>query len=773
MRIPFRKRKTKDVVGAWDQWKVFPRCIPYIKPFRKLVIVIIVLTVLSAIVALAEPWPLALVIDNVLGSNPPPGPLNPLFGDNPDPYRLLLFIVGFGFMISVLSHGLRIVNDYVSAKVEQNLVLNLRSDLFRHVQTLSLTYHDERHTGMLMSLINNQASALGSIVMSFPPLFESALMLIGMLTIALLIDWQVTLVSLVCVPFLYYAIGLYGTRIVPRIQRVQSLELRSLSIVFEAMSMLRVIVSFGRERLEHYRFTTQGKTAVDARVRLTVHQTLFSLGVATAIALGTAIVLGFGAYHVLKGEILLGQLIVLISYIAAIYQPLESISQTIGHLHQSFVFLNASMSILEERPEVQERPGAIDIGRSAGAVEFDNVNFSYKGRQDTLKDVSFKCKGGSRVAIVGPTGAGKTTLMHLLVRFYDPASGAVKIDGHDIADLKLECLRAQLSLVLQQPLLFSGSIADNIRYGKLDASMDQIVDAAKAANCHEFISALPNGYETELGEGGAQMSGGERQRICVARAFIRDAPVLILDEPTSSIDSKTEAVILDALENLMEGRTSVMIAHRLSTIRNADLILVLNHGRLVEQGTHDELVALEGLYFQLYQAQTGRAAKIEADYAQATLAGGDSERGVSEIIAEVATAEALAKYQESEAGHEDGSNEAGAEPPAVAKPPAVWAPRVPQGPPNEKPQIPRAPQIPPANGHETTDGDQSEMTEKVIETLTDAVRERIRAALASKELDRGQAPPNGGEGNGVNDQGEPGKDDPAPPPTPDADEPRV
>ncbi len=763
--IPFRKRKPRQDVGAWDQWRVFPRCIPYIRPFRKLVLVILLFTVLSAIVGLAEPWPLALVIDNVLGSSSPPGPLNPLFGDNPDPYRLLVFIVAFGFLISILSHGLRIINDYVSAKVEQNLVLNLRSDLFKHVQSLSLTYHDERHTGMLMSLINTQASALGSIVMSFPPLFESFLMLIGMLIIALLIDWQVTLVSLVCVPFLYYAIGLYGTRIVPRIQRVQSLELRSLSIVFEAMSMLRVIVSFGRERLEHYRFTTQGKTAVDARVRLTVHQTLFSLGVATAIALGTAIVLGFGAYHVLKGYISLGELIVLISYISAVYTPLESMSQTIGHLHQSFVFLNAAMSILEERAEVSEKADAIDIGRSTGAVEFDAVNFSYKGRQDTLVDVSFKCEGGSRVAIVGPTGAGKTTLMHLLVRFYDPASGAVKIDGHDITDLKLECLRAQLSLVLQQPLLFSGSIADNIRYGKLDATMDEIVEAAKAANCHEFISALPNGYETELGEGGAQMSGGERQRICVARAFIRDAPILILDEPTSSIDSKTESVILDALENLMEGRTSVMIAHRLSTIRNADLILVLNHGRLVEKGTHDELVAMEGLYFQLYQAQTGRAGKIEADYAQATLAGGDSERGVSEIIAEVATAEALAKYQASEAGHEDGSNGAEEEPPpAVAKPPALWAPRVPQGPPAQKPQ---------ANGHETTDGEQAEMTEKVIETLTDAVRERIRAALASKELDPGPAPPNGAEGNGVHDQGEPGKDDPARPPTPDPDEPRV
>ena len=257
---------------------------------------------------LAEPWPLALVIDNVIGAPRRPASCSRCSATTRAHTGSLVFIVAFGFLISVLDHGVRVISDYVNAKIEQNIVLDLRSKLFDHVTQLSLTYHDERHTGMLMGLINSQAVALGAIVMSFPPIFESILMLIGMLVIALLIDWQVTLVSLVCIPFLYWAIGLYGTRIVPRIQRVQSLELRSLSIVFEAMTMLRVIVSFGRRRLEHYRFTTQGRTAVDARVRLTVHQTMFSLGVATAIALGTAIVLGFGAYHVLQGKISLGEM---------------------------------------------------------------------------------------------------------------------------------------------------------------------------------------------------------------------------------------------------------------------------------------------------------------------------------------------------------------------------------------------------------------------------------------------------------------------------------
>ncbi len=745
MKVPFRRRSSETEVGAWDQWKILPEALPYLRPYRKVVIISFALTIAAAAVGLAEPWPLALIIDDVIGANSPPGPLRPLFGDNPDPYRLLFFIVGFGFLISTMSHGVRVIGDYVNAKIEQNIVLDLRSDLFNHVTQLSLTYHDERHTGMLMGLINMQAASLGAIVMAFPPLFESVLMLIGMLTIALLIDWQVTLVSLVCVPFVYWAIGLYGTRIVPRIQRVQSLEMRSLSIIFEAMSMLRVITSFGRRRLEHYRFYTQGKTAVDARVRLTVHQTMFSLGVATAIALGTAIVLGFGAYHVLQGKISLGEMIVLISYISAVYQPLEAISHTVGSLHQSFVFLNASFTILSEKPEVTEKPDAIDIGRSSGAVTFENVSFSYKGRQGTLRNVSFSCKGGDRVAVVGPTGAGKTTLMNILVRFYDPAEGSVKIDGHDTKDLTLDCLRDQMSLVMQTPLLFSGSIADNIRYGKLDATMDEIVAAAREANCHDFITSLPGGYETELGEGGAQLSGGERQRIAVARAFIRAAPILILDEPTSAIDSKTEAVILDALENLMEGRTSFMIAHRLSTVRNANLILVMNHGEVVEKGTHDELLATGGLYYQLYEAQTGRTAAIEAQYAQQALADGDSKLGVSDILAEVATAEALARYEQTNPRPEEPHEPAVAAEhhgngPEPGSTPALQAPVVPQ----PSAAVPAAAQEP--------DG-QAEVSDRVIETLTDAVRQRIQQALSSSTSD--------GEGsNGARDQDGPGSDHP-------------
>jgi ABC-type multidrug transport system fused ATPase/permease subunit len=614
----FRRRKKQEGPGAWKEWQALPKAMPYVRGYGVLLTLSVILTVLVAIVALAQPWPLAIMLDSVLGTTkgpqPPPGFLQVIVGPDPGRYFLLVVVVIGGFLQVVLSHGLTVVHDYVNAKMEQNMVLDLRSDLFKHVQRLSLTFHDQRATGQLMAQINMQAASLGNVIMSFPPMAQSLLTLIGMLTIALFIDWQVTLVSLVAVPFLYWAIGLYGTRIVPRVRFVQGLEWKSLSIVYEAVAMLRVIVSFGRERYEHRRFREQGQTAVDERIKLTVRQTVFSLGIATATGAGTALVLGFGALHVIQGQITTGELIVLMTYIASVYEPLESISTTLGHLNQEFVYLNASMELLRQEPEVNEHPRAVDLGRATGAVTFDKVNFSYEGRKDTIRGVDFHVEPGQRVAIVGPTGAGKSTLVSLLVRFYDPETGSVKIDGTDITRVKLQSLRQQLALVLQDPLLFSGTIAENIRYGRLDATMDEIVDAAKAANAHDFVENLPQGYETEVGEGGAQLSGGERQRISVARAFVRNAPILILDEPTSSIDSKTESVILDALDQLMIGRTSVMIAHRLSTIRDADKILVLNGGELVEQGTHEELIAHGGLYRQLYDAQTtARKATVGAE----------------------------------------------------------------------------------------------------------------------------------------------------------------
>lgn len=589
--------------GAWLLWRHLPRVAPYLRPYWKLAAIAVVLTLLSSVLTLAAPWPLALLVDNVLGKRKLPSLLAEL-GIQGHPTHLLILAALFSFGLAIAGNAMTVVNNYVESKVRQFMVLDLRSDLFEHCQKLSFAFHDQRRTGELMARINYTAASIGTIVMSLPPLAQSAVTLTGMFCIAFAIDYQIALVSLVVLPFLYYSLGLYGTKIVPRLQHVQKLEWQSLSIVNEAMSMLRVIVSFGRERYEHQRFRSQGETAVDARINLTVRQTVFSLGVNSVTAAGTALIFGLGGLKALHGQLSVGQLLVLLSYIAAVYKPLESISTTVGSINEQLVQLKGSLDLLDVAPEVSDAADAKRVTRVRGRVVFDRVGFSYAGRENTLSDISFEAQPGERVAVVGPTGAGKTTLLSLLVRFYDPQHGVIAIDGIDIKQIKLVSLRDQISVVLQEPLLFSGTITDNIRYGRLDATDEEIVTAAKQANAHDFIEQLPGGYQTQLGERGAQLSGGERQRICIARAFIKDAPILVLDEPTSSIDSKTEAVILDALDKLMLGRTSFMVAHRLSTIRDADKILVIDGGRKVEEGSHADLLTRRGLYYQLHLAQT-------------------------------------------------------------------------------------------------------------------------------------------------------------------------
>jgi ATP-binding cassette subfamily B protein len=605
--------------GAWHLWKALPRTLPYLKPYWKLGALSFVLMIVASLAMLAQPWPLATMLDVVAGHKTSAGFF--LFG-NTNKYTILAIATAVGVLTVIVSHGLTVINSYLDSKLEQHIILDLRSDLFEHAQQLSLAFHDERQTGELMGRINYAASSLGLIIMAFPPIIQSLLTLSGMAVIAALIDLKVTLISLSVMPLMYYSLTLYGVRIVPRLERVQGLEWQSLSIVNEAMGMLRVIVPFGREGYEHRKFREQGEAAAEARVQLTVRQTLFNLAVTTCTAIGTGLVFYFGFRDYFSGRLHTGELIVLLSYIAAVYSPLEQISTTIGGLHQQLVQLNASFDLLDMEPEVKDAPDAIELAHVRGEVRFDSVQFAYNGRAPVLRDISFEVSAGSHVAIVGPTGAGKTTLLSLLVRFYDPQLGQILIDGMDTRRVKLASLRSQISLVLQEPLLFAGSVASNIRYGRLDASIDEIVAAAKAANAHDFISRMPHGYETIVGERGAGLSGGERQRLSVARAFLKDAPILVLDEPTSSIDSRTEEVILDALDRLVVGRTSFTIAHRLSTIRDADMIVVLDRGLIVERGTHEELLRKDGLYSELHASQA-RSRRRGGELAGAFAAPGD------------------------------------------------------------------------------------------------------------------------------------------------------
>jgi ABC-type multidrug transport system fused ATPase/permease subunit len=567
-------------------------------------VVAVVLMILSAAVSLAAPWPLAFLVDGVLGERRPPEIITALAGTSP--WSLILLAVLLGLFLTFVSNGVSILSSYVQTRLEQRMIFDLRSDLFRHVQRLSLAFHDKTRTGGLMYAINYQAASVGEITVSVLPLAQNFLTVAGMGFIAYRFDARLALLSLTVVPAIYYSTHFYANRVEPRLRNVRALEGNSLSIVFEAMSMMRVIVAFGREGYEHQRFSSQGREAVDARIDVTVRQTAFSLGVNLLTAAGTAVVLAYGAYLVLQGQLTVGELLVVLSYIGSVYRPLEEISGTIAALQEQLISLEGAVELLDTEIDVKDPPGGVLLDRSAGAVSFRDVQFSYEGRVDTLSDISFDAPAGQVVALVGPTGAGKSTLVSLIPRFFDPKQGKILLDGVDIRSITLESLRRQISIVLQEPLLFSGTITENIRYGWLEASPDEIIEAARAANAHDFIMRLPNRYDTMLGEGGAHLSGGERQRISVARAFLKDAPILILDEPTSSIDSRTEAVILDALGRLMVGRTTFMIAHRLSTVRNAAQILVLDHGRLVEQGSHEELMDRGGLYREMYEAQNAR-----------------------------------------------------------------------------------------------------------------------------------------------------------------------
>ena len=617
-----RRRARRDVgaprSGALGRgWRLLPRALHYLRPYRALGGTSVGLTVILAVVALAEPWPLAFIVDTVLSDRPPPGWIEAIVGEGRG--ALILFAVAASLILTLLAGGLMVLSEYVTTRADQRMVLDFRSDLFQHAQRLSLAFHDDTKTGMLMYRINNQADSVGQILVALPALGQSLLTLLGMLFIAYRIDPLLSLVATAIVPFIYFSTTYYSNRIEPQLLKVRGMEGQNLSMVHEAMAMMRVIVSFGRERHEFERFREQGEATVDARIKLTVRQTAFKLAVSVITAVGTAAVLGVGAFRVLRGQISGGELLVIMSYIVAVYAPLETLTNSMTSFQQQFISFDHALQLLDTPVDVHERPDAIELQRCRGAIDLEKVGFSYKTRPDTLKNISFSIKAGEAVAVVGPTGAGKSTLMSLLPRLYDPQVGRVLIDGVDVKDLTIESLRAQFSIVLQEPLLFSGTIAENIGYGRHGSTQAEIEEAARAANAHDFILDLPKGYETPLGERGAKISGGERQRIAVARAFLRDAPVLILDEPTSSIDSRTEAVILEALERLMQGRTTIMIAHRLSTIHSVDRILVLHQGELVEQGTHKSLVARHGLYRQLWQAQTRPRQRVEASEAVAAV----------------------------------------------------------------------------------------------------------------------------------------------------------
>ena len=571
----------------------------FLRPYRGRVVAIWLLAVLEiGLVALA-PWSLKAVVDNVLARQPLPGPLAGIAATlvGTSVVGLLLLVVGAGLVIQIASELVLMALTQLQVDTGQRIVYDLRARLLSHLQALGLRHHVLTKTADSVYRLESDAYCVNDIAIGgFFPLATAFLKLAVMFIILARLDATLALLSLSVVPFLYGCLRYYSVRMVDRAERVKERESALVERMYEILSSIRVVKSFAREPFELGRFVGAGASTMEARLRLTWQESVFSVAVTAVTLVGTALVVTVGGLHVLDGTLTVGGLLVVIAYLGAVYNPLSSIAHTTGALQQALVSAQRVREVLALTPEPLDDGTGIDASRIAGDVRFDRVSFGYDSDNPILQDVSFAARPGEMVAIVGLTGAGKSTLVSLIPRFFEPVSGRVLIDGVDVSSYSLRSLREQIALVPQEAILFAGSIGENIRYGRLDATADDVVAAARAAHVHGFVSKLAKGYDTEVAEAGATLSGGERQRLSIARALLKDARILILDEPTSSLDAISEESVFDALRTLRAGRTTIVIAHRLSTIRDADRILVLHEGHVIAQGRHDELLKQNDLY---------------------------------------------------------------------------------------------------------------------------------------------------------------------------------
>jgi ATP-binding cassette, subfamily B, bacterial len=559
------------------------RILGQIRPFWRQIGLLLLIDLLATPLLLLTPVPLKIAVDSVIGSDPLPGFVDPFVPASVvgSSIALLAVVAGMQVLVVLLGELQALVSYVLQTRTGERLTLDFRGRLFRHVQRLSLSFHDTRGSHDSIYRIQYDAEAMQHIVESVIPFVAAFAMLASAIVVTAAIDPQLALVAMAVVPALFVLSRVYTRRVRRRYHDLKELESSALGVLQDVLTSMRVVKAFGKERDEHARYIARSDRTVRARVRLSLTEAGFGLAVNVAIAIGTAAVLFVGVRHVQSGVLTLGELLMVMAYLSQLYGPMETISQKVGDLQSSFASAERAFELLDEIPDVQEKPHARRLGRARGAIEFRDVSFGYNGQVSVLRDVSFAIVPGTRLGIVGKTGAGKTTLVSLITRFYDPTAGAILLDGVDLRDYKLADLRNQFGIVLQEPVLFSTSIAENIAYARPGAGWRDVMGAADAANAHDFIGELPDGYDTVVGERGMRLSGGERQRIALARAFLKDAPILILDEPTSSVDTKTETAIMEASERLMQGRTSLMIAHRLSTLENCDARFEIEYGRLV------------------------------------------------------------------------------------------------------------------------------------------------------------------------------------------------
>jgi ATP-binding cassette subfamily B protein len=577
-----------------------------LKPHSKALVFGILAAIGGGVANLLEPWPLKVVLDNVLKSQPAHGWLNQLilsaFGD--DKLSTLKFAAVAVLAIAVIGALCSYAQKSLTTTVGQWVLHDLRQTLYFNMQRLSLAYHDQHRTGDLISRVTGDIDSIQSFITSgLLGALINSMTLVGMVGVMLYINWRFTLIALSVAPVLALVVFKYTRQIKQASREARKKEGEIVSVVQEVLSSMRVVKAFAREDYEQRRLEEESLESLEIALRARSLKAKLPPMVDVIVACGTCLVLWFGARLVLAGSLSAGSLVVFILYLGKMYKPMQELSKLTDAYSKAAIGYERIREVLEMDHAVTDLPGARKAPRFDGEIEFDSVNFSYNSDRQILTNVSFRIEPGQVAALVGPTGAGKTTIISLIPRFYDPTSGVVKIDGVDVRNFRPKSLRRQISFVLQESVLFHGPIWQNIAYGKPDASRTEILRAAELANASEFIDKMPAGYDTLVGERGVTLSGGQRQRIAIARAVIRDTPIVILDEPTTGLDAESEKLVFEALDRMMEHKTAIVIAHRLSTIQKADVILVLRDGRIIESGKHQELLKSGGLYSELYELQ--------------------------------------------------------------------------------------------------------------------------------------------------------------------------
>jgi ATP-binding cassette, subfamily B, bacterial len=587
---------------------IYRRVLRYYRPFLPQTIVGLLLSIVGIGLNLLKPWPFQIIVDQILphkGS----GQLSEivLFSGSQRlaiPLSLSTNILLLCLALVVIQFLWGVINwitNYLLVKIGLQALLKLRTDLYTYLQSLSLKYHDVRRSSDSSFRVAYDSQSIQTIYnKGFTGIFGSVVTLIGTFVIMIRLDWQLTLLSLAIVPFIIAAIYFFAHRIRSESTFIQEQESAVLAQAQEGLSSIRMVHAFGREEFEVLQFHQRAQQSLQANLRLTLTNINSALVISTLMVIGTAAMYYLGALHVLNGTLTLGTLLVFTAYLLMLYQPIESLTYTTWAMEGATAGAKRCFEVLDRQDDVVDSPNAIEIKSARGAIGFNRVSFAYAQDRPVLHDVELAVEPNQMIAIVGGTGAGKSTLLSLVPRFYDPTSGLVAVDGHDVRQIKKKSLRAQIGIVLQDTLLFSTTIRENIAYGRPDATEEEIVAAAKRAQADEFIRQMPNGYASTIGERGQQLSVGQRQRIGIARAFLKNAPVLLLDEPTSALDPATEAAIMETIKELMRGRTTLIATHRLATIHDVDRIIVLDHGCIVEQGRGAELLARGGVYAKLF-----------------------------------------------------------------------------------------------------------------------------------------------------------------------------